>query len=93
VNQIREDVVLEDVWFFTNSTSSYAKVTVRNAGELAIDISSIYVNNTKAWGAGKVIPAGTTGDVTFASAWSSGSGQDVWVVTGRGTEVKQLWRS
>jgi hypothetical protein len=93
VNQIREDVVLEDVWFFANSTSSYAKVTVRNAGELAVDVSSIHVNNTRAWGDGKVIMAGTTGDVTFASAWSAGSAQDIWVVTKRGTEVKQLWRS
>lgn len=93
VNQIREDIVLEDVWFFTNSTSSYAKVTVRNAGELAVDVSSIYVNNTKAWGDGKVIMAGAAGDVTFASAWSAGSAQDIWIVTERGTEVKQLWRS
>jgi hypothetical protein len=93
VNQNREDVVLEDVWFFANSTSSYAKVTVRNAGELAVDVSSIHVNNTRAWGDGKVIMAGTTGDVTFASAWGAGSAQDIWIKTERGTEVKQLWRS
>lgn len=93
VNQIREDVVLEDVWFFTNATSSYAKVTIRNASELAIDVSSIYVNNTRVWNDGKVIPLGTTGEVTFQSAWSAGSGQDIWIVTDRGTEVKQLWRS
>lgn len=93
VNQIREDVVLEDVWFFANATSSYATVTVRNAGELAIDVSSIYVNNTRVWNDGKVIPIGTRGEVTFQSAWSPGSGQDIWIVTDRGTEVKQLWRS
>lgn len=93
VNQIREDVVLEDVWFFTNSTSSYAKVTVRNAGEVAIDVSSIYVNNTRAWNDGRTIAAGTTGEMTFQSLWSAGSGQDVWIKTERGTEVKQLWKS
>jgi hypothetical protein len=93
VNQIREDVILEDVWFFTNSTSSYAKVTVRNAGEVAIDVSAIYVNSTKAWDSGKTIMAGSTGEMTFASAWGAGSGQDVWIKTERGTEVKQLWKS
>lgn len=93
VNQIREDVVLEDVWFFSNSTSSYAKVTVRNAGDVAIDVSYVYVNNTRVWNDGKTIVAGSTGEMTFESAWSAGSGQDVWITTERGTEVKQLWKS
>ena len=93
VNQIREDVVLEDVWFFANATSSYAKVTVRNAGEPTIDVSSIHVNSTQIWNGDKFILADTAGEITFQIAWSTGSSQDVWIVTERGTEVKQLWKS
>jgi archaellum component FlaF (FlaF/FlaG flagellin family) len=93
VNQLNEGFIVEDVWFFTNSTSSYATVTVRNTGDVAVTVSNIYVNNTQAWNAGKVIASSEVGTVTFESLWSAGSGQDVWLVTQRGTEAKQLWRS
>lgn len=93
VNQIREDVVLEDVWFFANATSSYATVTIRNAGEPTIDVSSIHVNNTQMWNGDKFILANTADEMTFQVAWSAGSSQDIWIVTERGTEVKQLWKS
>jgi len=93
VNQISEGFIVEDVWFFTNSTSSYSKVTVRNTGDVAVTISHVYVNNTQAWNAGKVIPRSEVGTITFETLWSAGSAQDVWVKTQRGTEAKQLWRS
>lgn len=93
VNQLNEGFIIEDVWFFTNATSSYAIVTVRNTGDVAVTVSNIYVNNTQAWNAGKVIPSSEVGTITFESLWSDGSSQNVWVKTGRGTEAKQLWRS
>jgi hypothetical protein len=93
VNQISEGFIVEDVWFFTNSTSSYSKVTIRNTSDVAVTISHVYVNNTQAWNQGKVIQRSEVGAITFETAWSDGSGQNVWVKTNRGTEVKQLWRS
>lgn len=93
VNQLNEGFIVEDVWFFSNSTSSYAKVTVRNTGDVVVTVSNIYVNNTQAWNAGEVIPSSGVGTITFESLWSAGSAQDVWLVTARDTEAKQLWRS
>ena len=49
VNQIKESFVVEDVWFFSNSTAKYAKVTVRNTGDISISVSGVYLNNTQAW--------------------------------------------
>jgi hypothetical protein len=94
VNQIRESFVVEDAWFFTNSTGSYAKVTVRNTGDVAIKVSSIYLNNTQQVFVGsQLVPKDSVQSFTFQSNWGQGKSQSLWVKTERGTEVKQVWRS
>jgi archaellum component FlaF (FlaF/FlaG flagellin family) len=93
VNQINEDFVIEDVWFFSNSTSSYAKVTLRNTGDVAAKITHIYVNNTQAWSGGKLVTQDSAQSVTFQSNWGAGKSQDVWVKTERGNELKQVWKA
>ncbi len=93
VNQLNEGFIVEDVWFYSDAGTKYATVTVRNTGDVAIKISKIHVNNTQAWNEGHVIPRQEVGTVTFETNWSDGSAQNVWLVTQRGTEAKQLWRS
>lgn len=93
VNQLSEGFIVEDVWFYSDSGTKYATVTVRNTGDVALKISNVYVNNTQLWNAGHVIPRSEVGTVTFEVNWSDGGAQNVWVRTERGTDAKQLWRS
>ena len=95
INQVKESFVLEDVWFFHNATAPnyYANVTVRNTGDLAITIDSIYVNNTLVASANEVIAIGNVAVIDAPVDWDSGKPQEVWVRTERGTEAKQVWKS
>lgn len=98
VNQIRESFVVEDAWFFANATGKYAKVTVRNTGDVAIKVSAIYLNNTQVLsaagsGGGQTIPRDGAQPFTFQSEWGQGKSQSVWVKTERGAESRQVWKS
>jgi hypothetical protein len=93
VNQINEDYVIEDVWFFSNSTSKYAKVTLRNTGDVAANITNVYVNNTQAWSGGRLVSQESAQSITFESSWGSGKIQSIWVQTERGNGLKQVWKA
>ena len=93
VNQISENYIVEDAWFFSNSTSKYAKVTLRNTGDVAIKITNVYVNNTQVWTGSKMMLQETTQSVTFQSNWGAGKSQNIWVKTERGNELKQVWKA
>ena len=93
VNQIKESYVLEDVWFYSNSTASYAKVTVRNTGDISISISNIYLNNTQVWTGHQTVAKTDIQSITFQSSWGAGKTQAVWIKTERGGEVKQSWKA
>lgn len=93
VNQIKENFVVEDAWFFSNSTAKYVKVTVRNAGDIQIKISAVYLNNTQAWTGSQSVAQGGTYSVTFQSNWGAGKSQNLWVKTASGSSVKQIWKS
>lgn len=93
VNQIKENFVLEDVWFYSNSTSSYAKVTVRNTGDISISISNIYLNNTQVWTGHQTVAKTDIQSITFQSSWGAGKTQTVWIKTERGGEAKQSWKA
>lgn len=93
VNQISESYVAEDVWFFSNATGSYAKVTLRNTGDVAARITHIYVNNTQAWSGSRLLPQEGVQSITFQGSWGAGKSQEIWIKTERGSELKQVWRS
>lgn len=93
VNQIKENFVVEDVWFFSNSTAKYAKVTVRNTGDISISVSGVYLNNTQVWTGHQAITKASTQVITFQSNWGADKTQAVWVKTERGGEVKQIWKA
>jgi hypothetical protein len=92
INLIKESYVIEDVWF--NSPTS-ADVTIRNTGELAVEISRIYVNSTQAWSGAQTITIGNyeTIPVTLPNAAGADKPQTFWIKTERGTEAKQVWKS
>ena len=93
INLIRENFVVEDVWFYTQTGTDYANVTVRNTGDVVIKISNIYVNNTQVWNAGQNINATTSQTIRTTVDWDPDNLQSIWVKTERGAEVKQVWKS
>ena len=93
INMIRENFVVEDVWFYTQTGTDYANVTVRNTGNVMIKISNIYVNNTEVWNAGQNINATQAYTIKTTVDWGSNNLQSVWVKTIRGSEIKQVWKS
>ena len=98
INLIKESFIVENVWFYTNATGSYANVTIRNTGDLAITISNIYINNTKVWNDDEIILIDdiVTIDVPkidIGIDWEADRAQSIWVMTERGAEVKQVWKS
>jgi hypothetical protein len=97
INLVKEDLVIEDVWFYTEAGPVYfANVTIRNTGDLAVTISNIYVNNSQFWNTGETIPIDGKEEIKVpfgATPWAADSPQSIWVKTERGTEVKQVWKS
>lgn len=98
INLIAENFVVEDVWFYTDG-GHYANVTIRNTGDLAITISNIYINNTEAWDDGEIIMIDDVATIKVpkiidpGADWEEDRSQSIWVVTERGAEIKQVWRS
>ena len=92
INMIRENFVVEDVWFY-NDGIDRANVTVRNTGNVMIKISNIYVNNTEVWNAGQNINATQAYTIKTTVDWGPNNLQSVWVKTVRGSEIKQVWKS
>lgn len=98
INLIAENFIVEDVWFYTNATGSYANVTIRNTGNLAITISNIYINHTEAWNDGEIIVIDDVATIDVPKVdlgvpWEADRLQSIWVVTERGSEIKQVWKS
>jgi hypothetical protein len=90
---IKENFVVEDVWFYTQTGTDYANVTVRNTGNVVIKISNIYINNTQVWNAGQNINATKAVTIKTTVDWGPNDLQSVWVKTVRGSEIKQVWKS
>lgn len=96
INLINESFVLEDVWFYQSGGTTYANVTIRNTGDLAIKISKVYINNTEKWSGSESITIGSSDEVKVTTSQivvGSGKPQSIWVKTERGSEVKQIWKS
>lgn len=93
INMIRENFVVEDVWFYTQSGTDYANVTVRNTGNVAIKVAHIYVNNTEVWNTGQLVNATKAVTIKTTVDWSPNSLQSIWVKTSRDAQVQQVWKS
>lgn len=95
INLIKENLVLEDVWFYQNATGHHlANVTIRNTGEVALTVSKVYVNNTEIQNFDPlVIAAGDVDKISIQFDWETDRPQSIWIHTARGADVKQAWKS
>lgn len=82
-----ERVIIEDLWF-NNSTVS-VDIYVRNVGQVAIQISMVYMNHTSQFLAGSVgLEMGAHGWLNISQNWVSGSTYYLDLVTTRGAHAR-----
>ena len=94
INLIRENLVVEDVWFYTKNSVNYANVTIRNTGDIALTVSNVYINNTEIPGfVDQIILAHSVGKIKVQTDWEPGKPQSIWIHTARGADVRQVWKS
>ena len=81
-----ERVIIEDLWF--NNSTGNIDVYLRNVGQVAIQISNVYVNHTSQYFlAPSGLQIGQGQWLNISDAWVSGSIYYVDLVTTRGTHV------
>lgn len=81
-----ERVIIEDVWFNTQTGS--VDIYVRNVGEVAIHVSSIYMNSTpQSFARPFDLELGEHGWLNITCNWAPGDVYYIDVVTSRGTHV------
>src|SRR5271157_176226 len=79
-------VIIEDLWFNSSTTSMY--IYLRNIVQVAIQVSSIYVNHTSQFvQAPFSLGIGAHGWLNVSLDWASGNTYYVDLVTSRGTHV------
>jgi hypothetical protein len=87
-----ERVIVEDLWF-NNSTGS-VDAYLRNVGEVAIQVSGVYVNHTSQPFAGPFrLEIGEHQWLDISQNWVSGSVYYVDIVTKRGTHVGDYFKA
>jgi len=85
-----ERVIIEDLWF-NNSTGSI-DVYLRNVGQVAVQISGVYVNHTSEPFASSLrLELGEHRWLNISQTWLSGSIYYVDIVTTRGTHVEDYF--
>jgi len=94
VNRISEELVIEQVWFGTGSTSKFVNVTMSNIGSIGITITEIeFVNSTDTHTITlnqNLFPSGTSSTYSIEEdyVWTSGTLVDVTVTTARTNVIK-----
>jgi hypothetical protein len=87
-----ERVIAEDVWFnnFTNSIDMY----LRNVGEVAISISSVYVNHTSEYFAKPFrLEIGQQDWLNVSQSWIPNDTFYIDILTARGTHVASYYEA
>jgi FlaG/FlaF family flagellin (archaellin) len=88
-----ERIIAEDLWF--NNSTGDIKVYLSNVGEVAVQVSAVYVNHTKqSFGpAPFIMEIGAHNWLSILSSWSSGNLYYVDIVTTRGTHVAEYYEA
>jgi hypothetical protein len=85
-----ERVIIEDLWF--NNSTGNIDVYLRNVGQVALQISMVYVNHTSQPFAGPLrLELGEHRWLNISQNWLSGSVYYVDIVTTRGTHVEDYF--
>lgn len=85
-----ERFIVEDVWF---KTGDEIAVYVRNIGKMPIEVVAVYVNYTSESFTELKLGIESHGWVNATYIWSSDSIYNIKVVTTRGTQVVDYYRS
>jgi len=84
-----ERFIVEDVWFRTGEIDIY----IRNTGKMPIRIVAVYVNYTSQPFTPLELGLGSHGWLNVTYSWSANSVYFINVVTTRGTQVADYYRS
>jgi len=85
-----ERVVIEDLWF--NNSTGRIDIYLRNVGQVAIQVSRIYVNHTSQTFVGSLrLEIGEHSWFNVSQNWASGNLYYVDIVTTRGTHVRDYF--
>ena len=90
---IRENFVVEDVWFNASTSPKKVDITVRNVGEVGMNVTAIHFNAT-ILAQNQVITNGTAVTIHIQNAlltWSQGDYFYVKVVSARGQQIREYY--
>lgn len=85
-----ERFIIEDVWFKSDGEIA---MYLRNIGKMPIKVSAVYVNDTAQSFTSLRLEVGSHGWLSVAYSWISDSPYQIRVVTSRGTQVADYYRS
>lgn len=84
-----ERFIVEDVWFRNGEIAIY----LRNTGKTAIDIKLVYVDSVQQSSNSLHLESLEHGWLNVMYAWTANAVYQVRIVTGRGTQVADYYRS
>ena len=84
-----ERFIAEDVWFTTGEVAIY----LRNTGKVSVNIVAVYVNHTSQSFTALTMEIAEHGWLNVTYAWSANTVYHVNVVSSRGTQVVDYYRS
>lgn len=84
-----ERFIVEDVWF----TSGEINIYLRNTGKVSITIADVYVNHTSQTSTALTLEVEGHGWLNVTYAWSANTVYHINVVSSRGTQVVDYYRS
>ncbi|MCS7114036.1 MAG: hypothetical protein RMJ15_00120 [Nitrososphaerota archaeon] len=85
-----ERLIIEDVWFRNPNQIS---VYVRNIGKVEMQISAVYINNTRQPSSTLRLDVGEHGWLHIPYNWVSGRPYHIKIVTSRGTQVGGYYKA
>jgi E3 ubiquitin-protein ligase DOA10 len=85
-----ERFIVEDVWFRSDGEIA---MYLRNTGKIPIKVAAVYVNHTAQPFTSLQLDVDSHGWLSVAYSWISDSPYQIKVVTSRGTQVADYYRS
>jgi hypothetical protein len=84
-----ERFIVEDVWFTTGEIAIY----LRNTGKVSISIAAVYMNHTSQSFTALTMEIEGHGWLNITYAWSANTVYHINIVSSRGTQVVDYYRS
>ena len=94
LQQMRERVVIEEVYFFNNATGSYVGVYFRNSGKVELIGQDISFNGSILANSSPLelsLQPGQAGWINASLAWSPGERYTVSIISERGSRAESIY--